>query len=157
MQNNITETPEIRSNLVFLHPQVTSDKELIQLMAQRLINDELVKNDFIEAILERENEYPTGVPIGDIAAAIPHTDAIHVKKSAMVVSILENPVYFGNMANPDQNLPVQIVFMLAMKEPAYQVSWLKKLLKFLNNPQNLKTLQTIKTEQDMVDYLHNHL
>ena len=157
MQNNITEIPEIRSNLVFLYPQVTSDKELIQLMAQRLINEDLVNRDFLEAILERENEYPTGVPIGEIAAAIPHTDAVHVKRSAMVVSILKDPVYFANMANPDQKLPVQIVFMLAMKEPAFQVSWLKKLLKFLNTPQNLQTLQTIKTEQDMVDYLHNHL
>ena len=157
MNTNSIANPIISPDLIFIHPEATSNIELIKLMAKQLMNQKLVKDEFIDAILQRESEYPTGVPIGDIAAAIPHTDAIYVNNSAMVVSVLKNPIPFANMANPDEYLPVQIVFMLAMKEPAFQIAWLKKLLSFLNNPENLQTLQVINTRQKMADYLNRSL
>jgi galactitol PTS system EIIA component len=149
--------PIIQSDLVLLNLSVHSNEELIKIMAQRLIDHGLVKDEFVEAIIKREKEYPTGLPVGNIAAAIPHTDASYVLKSAMVVSVLQEPVIFSNMADPEEKLSVQIVFMLAMKEPAFQVSWLKKLMGLLNNPERMQKIHSIQNEQTMADFLNKCL
>ena len=159
MPINDTETnnPVIHADLILLNLSVSTSEELIRIMARRLIDQGLVKNEFIDAIIKREQEYPTGLPVGNIAAAIPHTDASYVLKSAMVVSVLQTPISFANMADPDEKLPVQIVFMLAMKEPAFQVTWLKKLMGFLNQPNLMQKLLTIHDQQEMANFLNNCL
>lgn len=153
----INNKPIIQSDLILLDLSVLTNEALIKRMAQRLVEHGLVKDEFAEAIIKREEEYPTGLPVGNIAAAIPHTDASYVLKSAMVVSVLQTPVSFFNMAEPDEELSVRIVFMLAMKEPAFQVSWLKKLMGLLNNPNHMDKLLTIHDQQEMADFLNDCL
>lgn len=157
--NNIANSnnPVIDSGLMLLGLKVNSNEELIRTMGQQLVDRDWVKTGFIEAILKREKEYPTGLPIGEIAAAIPHTDAAYVLRSAMVVCVLPEPVKFHNMADPDEILDVRIVFMLAMKEPAFQVTWLKKLMGLLSKPDLMKKILDIHNQQALADFLNQCL
>lgn len=53
-----------------------------------------VKSTYIDAVLEREKTLPTGLDIGEMCVAIPHTDSKHVNESNVALAVLKNPVEF---------------------------------------------------------------
>lgn len=120
-------------------------EDVLKRLGQLLYSHNFVKDTYLKGILEREKVYPTGLPSRGIPIAIPHTDPIHVKKSQIAVMTLENPVSFSMMGDPEVTLPVQIVFMLAIKDPKQQLQLLKQLMKVF---QDEKLLQEILASQD---------
>ncbi len=55
--------------------------DVIENLGIRLYIDGYVKDTFVDAALAREKKLPTGLPLGgEVNAAIPHTDVIHVLK-----------------------------------------------------------------------------
>ncbi|WP_197033444.1 PTS sugar transporter subunit IIA, partial [Streptococcus pyogenes] len=49
----------------------------------------------------------------------------HVNESNVAVGILKNPVKFNSMIDPKDRLDVELVFLLAVKNPDSQVKLLK--------------------------------
>ena len=74
-----------------------NDKEVIKQMASALEEEGYVKDTFADAIVKRESVYPTGLPVGQINVAIPHTDPEHVNNAAICLGILDKPVTFNVM------------------------------------------------------------
>lgn len=101
-------------SLIFTDIDVNSREELLRTMATNLFRKGLVKESFIDAVIEREKTFATGLPTNGISVAIPHTDSEHVNKKAISVAILKEPVKFGVMGEIGAETPVQIVFMLAI-------------------------------------------
>jgi len=120
-------------------------EDVLKRLGQLLYDYDFVKDTYLKGVLEREKVYPTGLPSRGISIAIPHTDPIHVKKSQIAVMTLKNPVLFSMMGSPEVTLPVQIVFMMAIKEPKQQLQLLKQLMKVF---QDEKLLQEILASQD---------
>jgi PTS system galactitol-specific IIA component len=70
----------------------------------------------VEAILERERNHPSALPMPGHKIAIPHTDADHVERSAILFARLQKPVEFLSMGGPGDVLQVQMISMFALKE-----------------------------------------
>ncbi|MCJ0591079.1 PTS sugar transporter subunit IIA, partial [Enterococcus cecorum] len=64
--------PVERSN-VFIHKKFKNEEEYFDYMSNFLEKHDLVTNEYRKAILDREESFPTGLEIGDINIAIPHT------------------------------------------------------------------------------------
>jgi len=107
--------------------RVRQRDEVVRLLGEALLDKGLVTPDFIPAVLQREDEYPTGLPTQGMAIALPHTEAQHVRRSCLAVGILEDPVLFHVMGSPDQEIPVGGVFLLAIADHDSQVLALKQL------------------------------
>jgi galactitol PTS system EIIA component len=152
-----TNKPIIQPDLIFLDLNCKTSEEVIRQLGQIFEDRGLVKTGFVQSILKREKEYPTGLPTGGAAVAIPHTNADFVLKSAMITAILANPVPFHNMADPDESLPVQIVFMLAIKEPTFQVVWLKQLMGLLRKPGQLQKMLELNDVNKIANFLNEAL
>lgn len=130
----------ISSNLIFPKLKAANWQEVIKTLGEALQRHGYVKESYIPAVTEREGVFPTGLPLGEINVAIPHTDVEHVIEPAIAVATLEQPVLFGNMDQPDDSVAINIVFLLAMKEPHAQVDLLQSLIETLQTPQVLKQL-----------------
>ena len=152
-----TNKPIIQPDLIILNLNCKTSEEVIRQLGQMLEDRGLVKAGFVQSILKREKEYPTGLPTGGTAVAIPHTNADFVLKSAMITAILAAPVPFCNMANPDESLPVRIVFMLAIKEPAFQVVWLKELMGLLRKSGQLQKMLELNDVNSIAYFLNEAL
>ena len=125
------------------------DKEtLLAKMSEVLIDAELVHPSYQQAVIERERIFPTGLPTKGINVAIPHTDSIHVKKEGFLVGVLEKPVTFEMMASKDVFLEVELIFMLAIKQPEDQLVMLQKLMLLCQDEQNL---QLLKAKEKVVE------
>ena len=88
-----------------------------------------VKESYRESILAREKMHPTGLMVEDlINIAIPNTDVEHVLKPTMVVIKHSSSNFqFFRMDEPGSEIPVDVVFLLVVKESDGYVNFLAAL------------------------------
>lgn len=141
----------------FLHPEAivlqmdaSSSEDVIRILGGKLRNLDYVKENFVEATLERESNMPTGLPLGgEVNAAIPHVDIEYVNKSALGLATLKEPVVFYNMVENDVEVPCQLVIMLALDAPKSQVEMLQEVAGILQQPETIETIMSALTPEDV--------
>ncbi|WKY47758.1 PTS sugar transporter subunit IIA [Eubacteriaceae bacterium ES3] len=117
-----------------------SQLEAVKLAALPLYELNLVKESFTDAVLEREKSFPTGLPT-EIGVALPHTDSIHVLEEGISILTLKDGVEFQEMGNPKKSVSVDIIFLLAIKNPAKQLGILQKIITIIQNKEILKKIK----------------
>mgnify|MGYP003266884282 CR=1 FL=1 len=143
----------IHKELIYINLQAKKKEDVIEKLADELFSAGKVKETFKEAVLAREKEYPTGLPLGNYNIAMPHTFAQHVVEPAIAVAKLETPVIFTEMGTTDTELPVSLIMMMAVSEPKEQVGLLKKILQVFSDNEVLQELMESTTVQDMYETL----
>ena len=112
---------EFNKSLIAFDLQAKDAKEVIELpWPQRLHAQGLVAAEYGAQTWAREELHPTGLPTKPFCIAFPHADADGVNQSALGVALMNQPVKFQNMADPDESLDVMMVFMLANRNPEEQ-------------------------------------
>lgn len=115
-----------------------------------------VKDTFIPAVIQREQEFSTGLPTAEVGVAIPHTDVEHVLREAIAVGVLDKPVEFGEMGNPGNTVPVQIVCLLAVAKSEMMVKILQSLVQMFQTLGLLKQIVHAKDAFEIVDIFRQH-
>lgn len=130
--------------------------DVILHLGKLLLDAGYVQDSFLEAALTREKELPTGLPLmGDVNAAIPHTEIEHVLKPGLAMATLTKPVIFHNMTIPDEEVPVQLVFMLALNQPKAQIEMLQEVAGLLQQPEIVAQLMEASNFQDVEKVLRS--
>lgn len=132
---------------------VKSKEEAIRILAEDFVEAGVVKESFVDAVLEREQESPTALPAVAYDVAIPHTVSAHVITPAMNVAVLKHPVEFQQMGSPDVTLHPQVLFMLAISDPKDQLSLLRRIMKMLQNKDLLNQIRAAKSEDEIYGLL----
>lgn len=143
--------------LIALNVVKETKEDVITLLAQRLKQQGYVKDSFLDAILAREQVYPTGLPLKSFGVAIPHTDVIHVEKPSMAVAVLQNPVRFQMMGNPETDVMAEIVFVLAVKDPNEQIVMLERLMNLFQNDAKMEELRQVTTAKQACELITKEL
>jgi PTS system galactitol-specific IIA component len=125
---------------VALQVDAASSEEVIRLLGERLYALGRVKDGFVAATLRREADMPTGLPLGDINAAIPHVDIEYVNSPSLALATLTAPVIFRNMVEPDEEVPVRLIIMLALDQPKSQIEMLQQVSGVLQQPDLVRHL-----------------
>lgn len=120
----------------------SSDKEVLGTMADAMFDEGYVTDEFHNAIIKREESFPTGLPTGEINVAIPHTDPEYVKKPAICLGVLEEPVEFNVMGMDGEKTNVSLLFMLAIKKKEEQLGLLQKLIEACQDQDVLAILKS---------------
>jgi PTS system galactitol-specific IIA component len=130
----------LKEDLIFTRKHFENKEEVIRFLAEQLKRKGYVHETFADAVVEREEKYPTGLYLGRINVAIPHTDTKHVKQSGVAILTLDNPVIFNKMDDPSQTIPVLIIFLLAVSEPNEYVQFLSKLAENFSREEVIKII-----------------
>ncbi len=131
-----------------------NSEQVIRKLGGKLRNLGYVKENFIEAALEREANMPTGLPLGgEYNAAIPHVDIEYVNQSALGLATLKQDVVFYNMVENDVEVPCRLVFMLALDQPKSQIEMLQSVAAVLQDPEMVKKLVSAETPEDIFSIL----
>lgn len=129
------------------------DREVIKRLGKQLYEEGYVKDSYIGAVIEREKELPTGLKTGSINVAIPHTDIMHVNETFLAIATLENPVKFRLMEDPSQEVDIDIVFLLGVKQPKEQTKLLSALMAIFKDDQSLEKIKNAQSEEDCNEIL----
>lgn len=148
---------EFSEALVGLNISATSSKEVIHFLAGKLYEQGFVSADYGDMTFKRELDHPTGLPTKPFCIAFPHADSHGVFRSALAVAILSKPVKFKNMADPDEDLNVEIVLMLANKSPEEQIETLRNLSLLFGQPDKLSALRDQKSPGQAASWLMQEL
>ena len=139
---------------VCLQLDAKNSTEVIQCLGGRLKEAGCVKDSFVEAALSRESKLPTGLPLGAAYnAAIPHTDVEHVIKPALAVATLKNPVPFKNMIDPDDDVQVNLVILMALDQPKAQVEMLQEIATVLQDSATIEGLVQASSIEEVMTSL----
>ena len=137
--------------------EAADSDQVINELAGCLHQAGLVSESYGKATILREMQHPTGLPTRPFPIAFPHADAEGVNQSALAVASLKTPVKFKNMADPEEELDVEIVIMLANKSPEEQINTLRSLAELFGEPDKLTELKNIKKARSIVDWLKQEL
>ncbi|EQF24110.1 phosphoenolpyruvate-dependent sugar phosphotransferase system, EIIA 2 family protein [Clostridioides difficile CD160] len=140
-------------DLISLGLESNDYESVIKELGNKMYQKKYVKNTYISAVLEREKTLPTGLDIGEMCVAIPHTDSKHINESNVAVGILKKPVKFNSMIDPTDRLDVELVFLLAVKNPDSQVKLLKDLMSVFQNIKLLKSIKNASTKEEVAQLL----
>jgi len=143
----------------FLYPLETETKEkTIEALANLLFSNGFVKESYINGVLSREKDYPTGLPTSEMGVAIPHTDSIHVNQQAVAVGILKNPVPFGIMGDSEgSTIDVKLIFMLAVPDKDKVMQVLEQVMEIMQKPEFLRSLVETTDKSTLITMLDQQL
>lgn len=130
---------------IYTSQQFDNKTEALKFLSSNLYEKGYVKESYFENILMREEKFPTGLKNSQHNIAIPHTEAEFVNRSCVSIVTLKEPVGFKRMDDPDAEVMVDIIFMLAV---ATQESHSQVLSTFVKLAQNKEFLSFIKDESD---------
>ncbi len=152
MKMNIKEF--LNERAVILGLEATSSEEVIRTLGGKLRDLGYVKDNFVEAALEREANMPTGLPLGgEYNAAIPHVDIEYVNQSALGLATFKEDIVFYNMVDSDEVVPCRLVIMLALDTPKSQIEMLQSVAAVLQNPDTIRKLVNAKTTEEVFSAL----
>lgn len=139
------------------HITVYSQDELLEILGQQAIDADLAHSDYICALKQREQQFPTGLPISG-GVAIPHTAAEHVKGSAVIVATLNSPINFGELGGDNEaTIEVNTVLLLLLDDATSHVATLSTLVRKLQNADFVTALRAATTGTEIVNILTTHL
>ncbi len=141
----------LREELVVIGMEASDANDAIGKLADTLYKNNFVKESYINAVQEREKVFPTGLATSDIGVAIPHTDVEHVNTPALAIGILEKPVKFRMMGMDEVEVDVEVIFMLAIKEPKTQLEVLQKLMSIIQDQDLLRSIKESKEPKKLVE------
>lgn len=134
-----------------------TDKEVLSKMVDHLYGKGYVKEGYKQAILEREVEFPTGIFTGGINVAIPHADVNFVNQASIAIGILDKPVKFHVMDEPENEIDVRLIIMLALKESHGHIEMLQKVVNLIKNQESIKEILSSKDLKQVYEIISGYL
>lgn len=141
-------------NLVFPNLDLKTDVEVESFLADELKKTGYVKDGYKKALLEREKEFPTGLPSSAPAVAIPHANADLVNKTTLAIATLKDNVEFKNMANIEESVSVKIVIMLVISEPHSQVEMLQKIVEIVQDEELRRQITGTDSKEELLEMIN---
>ncbi len=148
---------KLEEDLVILQSPLTTNRAVIESLAQRLHEKAYVKDSFSKAVWQREEVFPTGLQIGEINVAIPHAEPEHVNQSCISICSLKEPVPFSRMDDDSQKVNVKLVLMLALSEAHSHMEVLSKIIRSISDEQFVKELTQTADSKKVVQLLQERM
>ena len=144
---------QLDKELIHIGVEASNCEEALTALGKVFIKEGYCKETYIEALKEREKEFPTGLDINGYGVAIPHTSVTHVNKAGTGIAILKSPVTFLQMGTDDEEVEVGILFMLAVVEPQQHLQDLKRILAIIQDNAVLSSLAVAKSKEEIINII----
>lgn len=149
MSDNLQHSLFLSKNMIFSGVDFPTRDEILNYLASQFVRQDLVKESYPAAIIEREKEFPTALAAKAFDIAIPHCASANVNVTSMAVATLAHPVGWYAMDDPTRELYPHIVFMLAIKDPKKQLEILQKIMSIIQNTELLTGIQEASSREEI--------
>lgn len=155
--NSLSNDQLFRPENIQLNVALNKADDVIRLLGDTLANNGYVVDGYTSACTEREQLYPTGLQLKSTGVALPHADTHYVKHSAIAVATLKEPVTFRQMGDPDAEVAVRVVFLLAPQKGEEQLAFLEGLVSFIQQSDRLAHLCSCQSPDEAAQLLEKHV
>lgn len=146
-----------KPELVFFDIEATNKEEFFQQLGAKLDEQGYIQDTWYDAIVTREQNFPTGLQAPSTGVAIPHTDPEHLKKAYMAVVIPKAPIPFVHMGTEDEMVGAEIIINLGVEHQENQVDALQKLMMMFVNDEAVAEIKAQTTGEGVVEVIRKYL
>ena len=141
-------------NKELILPQIDAkdSADIFEQAGGKLVSLGYCKDSYVEALKLREKDFPTGVDMGGVGVAIPHTDVRKKKKKGIVIATTKKPVTFVQMGTDDETVNVRVVFMLAVDEKGH-LELLQAILGILQDLHVVEKLSSAQNPEEIINII----
>ena len=143
---------KLKEELIIPGLEAKSSDDIFEALGGKLVKQGYCKESYVQALKDREAEFPTGINTGEKGVAIPHTDVSHVNKKGIAIATLKQPVEFVEMGTDDEYVNAQVIFMLAVDEKVH-LELLQAILAVLQDQEVLKKLIKAKDAKEIIEII----
>lgn len=139
-------------DLILLHQNFENAQGAISTLSILAKKQGLVDETYLPAILEREENFPTGLEL-PVNIAIPHIDT-GVKRSFVSIATLDKPVTFLNMDLSGDTLETKIIFVFGILNPKDQLEILKRFARSFAQKDKIQALADANFKKELMESLN---
>ena len=148
----------LNENITSLDISSTDNIDAIKQLGQILVNNNYIEPSYIDSVIEREIDFPTGLTLTGAGIAIPHASPNdNIKKNGIAIARLKTPIKFHSMENSDEEIFIDMIFMLALASSSEHLDILKKLFITFQNEELISQLKTCQNKQIFLKLLADKL
>jgi len=148
---------KINKEYIFHKVSFENRDDVLKKLGGKLEEDNVVEPGFVQALIERENNYSTGLPV-NIPVAIPHTDGTLVKDDQLVFASLQDPIVFNEMGGDEEDtVEAYIIIMFAVGNGEKHLATLTTLINTIQDNEFVKQLNEAKDEDEMFTIIKENI
>lgn len=155
MMNQFTEF--FKEDLIFCNVTCNDQQHCFEKVSEKLLKKGLVRPSFANALIKREQVFPTGLNADPYQVAIPHTDPEHVIKPFVAIIKLEDSVEFMTMGSEANKINAEMVFVLGITKPESQVLLLQNLIEMFMDQPLMDELLRLNDRESIYKLLKNNI
>ncbi|MEA4909418.1 MAG: PTS sugar transporter subunit IIA [Chloroflexi bacterium] len=126
-------------------------REVLRRFAGLAEQEGFARDGFGDALIQREEEFPTGLPM-QVPVAIPHAYPEYVLHPGVGVALLDPPVSFREMGGEeDQWLTVRLVVLMLVTDETAHTDDLSVLIQMFRDPQWYTAFSQATRPQELAD------
>ena len=144
---------ELRESLIFTNLEAKTYEDVMRAVGQKVTAEGFAKESYVDALISREKDFPTGLDIDGFGVAIPHTDVSHVNKAATAIAILKNPVTFVQMGTDDDYVDAKVIFVLAVDDPKGHLEQLQRIISIIQDKDALEKLTQVNEASEIINVI----
>lgn len=142
-------------DLIFYGTHADSPAALLAQLSDELTARDLIGDGWLDAMLERERRFPTGLAMPAINIAVPHVDTIYVRKPYIALVAPAAPVRFEGMAGQDP-VDATLIFNLGIANKSDQVGALQAVLDICMDPTTVYKLGQAGSAEELYRAICEH-
>lgn len=135
---------------ILVHEEVSDWQEAIKVVAEPLLKEEVITENYIDAMINTVKEYGPYIVIGEHIALAHARPTDGSKKLGLSVATLKNPVNFGH----EDHDPVNIIFCLSAIDNYSHLNIMKNLIELIHDKDKLKRLAQADTVESFENILY---
>lgn len=140
----------VKEELIVLNLDISNRTELFKYMTNLFKEKAYVNEGFYNFIIEREEVYPTGLDLGTHTVAIPHGNPEYIKQSFISVVSLRNPIKMKKMEDADEEIDVDLFFILGLSDGSQHLQILKQVISMIQHEEFIKEIKSAKTPEEVL-------
>lgn len=144
---------QLNPSLIFPGINAEDSEDVMRQIGGAMTREGYAKDTYVQALNDRERDYPTGLDVDGYGVAIPHTSVDHVNKPGIAIAALNKPVVFTQMGSDDETIGVRLVFMLAVVDPNKHIDELQRILEIIQDTAILEKLLSAGSAEEIINII----
>ena len=110
-----------------------------------------MKEGFYDFIVEREENFPTGLEMDKRNVAIPHGDPKFINEAFISVITLSKPIKMAKMDDPDTEIDVDLFFVLGLDDGGQHLEILRSVMGLFQQEAFINRIMAATSSQTVLD------
>lgn len=148
---------KLEPELILLNEAPLDRNTVFRTVSNLLLAKNYVEPSYPDALVAREENHPTAMPLEKMGVAIPHVDVEHVREEKLVVVTCPEGIVFNQAEDPDSTMKVNVIFFLLLKEKDAHLDFLMKLISLFQRSNEMDKILWAKSKDDVMKILAESL